>query len=166
MKKEYKPFSILLALTLLVGCAQSASETSSNGSFPNSFSTIVNGSSVSQDLFSSSSSSISVPFSDSGSGASTHENPTNSDFFNEPSLINDDALKKEILDFATFFQSPIAQISELKKDYYFSYFLLYKSFLDNATSSYAQDENLFWMIPESDLKKAAEKYLGISDFNL
>lgn len=165
MKKEYQPFSILLMLALLVGCTQSRPETSSNKSFSNSFSAAANGSSVSQDSFSSSSSSVSVPASDSGSAVSTHKNPTNSDFFNELSLTNE-ALKKEILDFATFFQSPIAQASELKKDYYFSYFLLYKAFHDNTASSYAQDENLFWLIPESDLKRAAEKYLGISDFHL
>ena len=66
-----------------------------------------------------------------------------------------------------FFHTPLQSTQELPRDYSLSFFLLYQTFESNdGGSTYTQNDNYFWEIPESDLLQTAEMYLGLSDLSL
>ena len=62
-----------------------------------------------------------------------------------------------------FFDTPLQSTKELPQDYNLSFFLLYQTFESKGEgSTYTQDDNYFWEIPESDLLQTAAIYLGLS----
>ena len=63
-----------------------------------------------------------------------------------------------------FFHSPMQSTKDIPLDYSLSFFLLYQTFERNGEgSSYTQNSNFFWEIPESDILQTADLYLGLSD---
>ena len=66
-----------------------------------------------------------------------------------------------------FFNTPLQSTKELPQDYYLSFFLLYQTFESKGEgSTYTQNDNYFWEIPESDLLQTAAIYLGLSDLSI
>lgn len=66
-----------------------------------------------------------------------------------------------------FFNTPLQSTKELPQDYYLSFFLLYQTFESKGEgSTYTQNDNYFWEIPESDLLQTATIYLGLSDLSI
>lgn len=56
---------------------------------------------------------------------------------------------------------------DIPLDYSLSFFLLYQTFERNGEgSSYTQNSNFFWEIPESDILQTADLYLGLSDLSI
>lgn len=88
------------------------------------------------------------------------------DFDNDMSVHESDLISYT-QNLSRFFHSPIESTEDIPLDYYLSFFLLYQTFENHsAGSSYTQNENYFWEIPESDLLQTTEDYLGISDLAL
>ena len=66
-----------------------------------------------------------------------------------------------------FFHSPMQSTKDIPLDYSLSFFLLYQTFERNGEgSSYTQNSNFFWEIPESDILQTADLYLGLSDLSI
>jgi len=66
-----------------------------------------------------------------------------------------------------FFHSPMQSTKDIPLDYSLSFFLLYQTFERNGEgSSYTQNSNFFWGIPESDILQTADLYLGLSDLSI
>ena len=66
-----------------------------------------------------------------------------------------------------FFHAPLQSTQDIPLDYSLSFFLLYQTFESNGGgSTYTQNDNYFWEIPESDLVQTAAIYLGLSDLSL
>ena len=66
-----------------------------------------------------------------------------------------------------FFNTPLQSTKELPQDYYLSFFLLYQTFESKGEgSTYTQNDNYFWEIPDSDLLQTAAIYLGLSDLSI
>lgn len=66
-----------------------------------------------------------------------------------------------------FFHSPIQSTKDIPLDYYLSFFLLCQTFEGNGEgSSYTQNSDFFWEIPESDILQTADLYLGLSDLSI
>ena len=66
-----------------------------------------------------------------------------------------------------FFNTPLQSTKELPQDYNLSFFLLYQTFESKGEgSTYTQNYNYFWEIPESDLLQTATIYLGLSDLSI
>lgn len=66
-----------------------------------------------------------------------------------------------------FFDTPLQSTKELPQDYNLSFFLLYQTFESKGEgSTYTQNDNYFWEIPESDLLQTATIYLGLSDLSI
>lgn len=173
LKKANAILSIAMCTCLLSGCTVSISSASSQPQVvhPNSES-----SSTSEDNTSSAISSTvpttGVDSTDSSAPDIPQENEPPQDQSDSAPSANDTSIHESDLasytqDLSRFFHSPIESTEDISLDYYLSFFLLYQTFeTHSAGSSYTQNENYFWEIPESDLLQTAEDYLGISDLSL
>ena len=70
-------------------------------------------------------------------------------------------------DFACFFHQPAETPAELPLDYSMGYFLVYEAWRlgTEAGSSYQQDANLLYLIPEEEISETAEALLGMESFD-
>lgn len=157
--------SVVLCASVLAGCsipAAPASSTSPQSVLPDSASS-ENTNQEAEDAISSaapSSESVAVE------GTSDASNDQIQALTSQKEITVDEsdlASYTEVL--SGFFHEPIATTKDIPLDYYLSFFLLYQTF-ENNRSSYEQNENYFWEIPESDLLQTAGDCLGLSDLSL
>lgn len=69
------------------------------------------------------------------------------------------------LRFATFFQQPAEDSTQLPTAYYLPYYLLLQTYLSHPEGTYAE-KDYFLQIPEADLQKTAQDVLGLEDLDL
>ena len=69
------------------------------------------------------------------------------------------------LRFATFFQQPAEDSTQLPTAYYLPYYLLLQTYLSHPEGTYAE-KDYFLQIPEADLQKTAQDVLGLESLDL
>lgn len=69
------------------------------------------------------------------------------------------------LRFATFFQQPAEDSTQLPTAYYLPYYLLLQTYLSHPEGTYAE-KDYFLQIPEADLQKTAQNVLGLENLDL
>lgn len=69
------------------------------------------------------------------------------------------------LRFATFFQQPAEDSTQLPIAYYLPYYLLLQTYLSHPEGTYAE-KDYFLQIPEADLQKTAQDVLGLENLDL
>lgn len=88
-----------------------------------------------------------------------------------PSLGSDDLtadsepVEDFALRFATFFQQPAEDSTQLPTAYYLPYYLLLQTYLSHPEGTYAE-KDYFLQIPEADLQKTAQDVLGLENLDL
>lgn len=97
----------------------------------------------------------------------TAESPSESVVSDEDASIRKSDLASYTETLSRFFHSPIQSTKDIPSDYSLAFFLLYQTFESNGGGDYyTQNENFFWEIPESDILRTAEEYLGLSDLSV
>ena len=155
--------SIALCTCLLSGCSISITPASSSAS-----STPLSNSENNSDT-NSTDTSASTPPSPTPAATASVDEPVESA---SGDVLPENEAKKSDLDLYTqtlgrFFHSPMQSTKDIPLDYSLSFFLLYQTFERNGEgSSYTQNSNFFWEIPESDILQTADLYLGLSDLSI
>ena len=164
-QKVNAAFSLALCACLLPGCsipAAPASSTSSQSVLPDPVSS-ENGNQGAEDAISS---AVPSPAPAAGEDTSDSSNDQNQAMTSQKEITVDESdLASYTQDLSRFFHEPVATTKDIPLDYDLSFFLLYQTF-ENNRSSYEQNENYFWEIPESDLLQTAGDCLGLSDLSL
>ena len=78
---------------------------------------------------------------------------------------NSEPVEDFALRFATFFQQPAEDSTQLPTAYYLPYYLLLQTYLSHPEGTYA-DKDYFLQIPEADLQKTAQDVLGLENLDL
>ena len=86
--------------------------------------------------------------------------PNSDDLAADSEPVEDFALR-----FATFFQYPAEDSTQLPTAYYLPYFLLLQTYLSHPEGTYAE-KDYFLQIPEADLRKTAQDVLGLENLDL
>ena len=169
--------SIVLCTCLLSGCSISITPASSSASSTPLSSSENNSDTNSTDTSASAAPSPTPAATDSVDepveSASGDVLPESTPAQNEQiSVFPDNEVQKSDLALYTqtlgrFFHSPMQSTKDIPLDYSLSFFLLYQTFERNGEgSSYTQNSNFFWEIPESDILQTADLYLGLSDLSI
>ena len=104
------------------------------------------------------------PLQEEASGESTPQEPSEAVQLSE---LDQQAFEGYFADFACFFHQPAETPAELPLDYSMGYFLVYEAWRlgTEAGSSYQQDANLLYLIPEEEISETAEALLGMESFD-
>ena len=86
--------------------------------------------------------------------------PSSDDLTSDSEPVEDFALR-----FATFFQQPAEDSTQLPTAYYLPYYLLLQTYLSHPEGTYAE-KDYFLQIPEADLQKTAQNVLGLENLDL
>lgn len=86
--------------------------------------------------------------------------PGSDDLTSDSEPVEDFALR-----FATFFQQPAEDSTQLPTAYYLPYYLLLQTYLSHPEGTYAE-KDYFLQIPEADLRKTAQDVLGLENLDL
>lgn len=147
MKSVFRKFVCIgLSLLLLAGCAPAA------GSSP-----------------STSGAAQAPPVTESAAPAPTQspaitETPVPSSGSNDLTA-DSEPVEDFALRFATFFQQPAEDSTQLPTAYYLPYYLLLQTYLSHPEGTYAE-KDYFLQIPDADLQKTAQDVLGLESLDL
>lgn len=147
MKSIFRKFACVgLSLLLLAGCAPAA------GSSPSA-----SGATQAPPVTES---ATPVPTQSPAITETPVPSPDSDDLAADSEPVEDFALR-----FATFFQQPAEDSTQLPTAYYLPYYLLLQTYLSHPEGTYAE-KDYFLQIPEADLQKTAQDVLGLEDLDL
>lgn len=146
MKSVFRKFVCIgLSLLLLAGCAPAASSLPTSGA--------AKAPPVTE-------SAAPVPTQSPPITEAPVPSPSSNDLTADSEPVEDFALR-----FATFFQQPAEDSTQLPTAYYLPYYLLLQTYLSHPEGTYAE-KDYFLQIPEADLQKTAQDVLGLENLDL